>query len=57
MMIPKFRVILNQAIDEGVSQGLFRAYKHNDNPSKESIIESISNELINSFDEYFDFKD
>jgi hypothetical protein len=56
-MIPKFRVILNQAIDEGVSQGLFRAYKHNDNPSKESIIESISNELINSFDEYFDFKD
>ena len=33
-MKPKFRVILEQAIEEGVRRGYHRAFKHVENPTE-----------------------
>jgi hypothetical protein len=47
-MTPKFRVILDQAISEGVLRGYRRAYKHNENPSEEIICETIEDCVMSS---------
>jgi hypothetical protein len=57
MMIPKFRLVLEEAIEQGVAYGYRRAYKHNENPNESSIIQSIYTEVMNSIDEFFDFID
>jgi hypothetical protein len=54
-MKPKFRVILEQAIEEGVRRGYHRAFKHNDSPSEESILDSIEEHVMSSIYEYFTF--
>ena len=54
-MKPKFRVILEQAINEGVLRGYRRAYKHNEDPSEEIICETIEDCVMGSLYEYFDF--
>ena len=54
-MTPKFRVILDQAISEGVLRGYRRAYKHNEEPSEEIICETIEDCVMSSLYEYFDF--
>ncbi len=54
-MKPKFQVILEQAIDEGVQRGYYRAHKHNDAPQPEHIIETIQECVMSSLYEYFDF--
>ena len=54
-MTPKFRVILDQAISEGVLRGYRRAFKHNENPTEETIIETIEDCVMGSLYEYFDF--
>ena len=54
-MTPKFRVILDQAISEGVLRGYRRAFKHNENPTEESICETIEDCVMSSLYEYFDF--
>ena len=54
-MKPKFRVILEQAIDEGVCAGYWRACKHVENPTPEAIIENISEAVMSKMYEYFDF--
>jgi hypothetical protein len=51
----KFRVILDQAISEGVKIGYRRAFKHNENPTEETIIETIEDCVMSSLYEYFDF--
>lgn len=56
-MKPKFRVILEMAIEEGVRRGYSRAYKHVENPSEHSIIENIEEAVMSSMYEYFDFDD
>ena len=55
-MKPKFRVILEQAIEEGVRRGYLRAHKHVENPSEGAIIESIEDHVMSSIYEYFDFE-
>ena len=55
-MKPKFRLIVEMAIDEGVSTGYYRAYKHVENPSPEAIIENIQDAVMSKFYEYFDFE-
>jgi hypothetical protein len=57
MMKPKFRILLEMAIDEGVSIGFFRAHKHVEDPSPEAIIESIQDHVMSKFYEYFDFEE
>jgi hypothetical protein len=54
-MRPKFRVILEQAIDEGVSTGYYRAHKHVEKPTPDAIIESIQEHVMAKMYEYFDF--
>jgi len=54
-MKPKFRVILDQAISEGVKIGYRRAYKHNEDPSEEIICETIEDCVMSSLYEYFTF--
>jgi hypothetical protein len=56
-MKPKFRVILEMAITEGVRRGYVRAFKYNDSPTEEAILESLEEHVLNAIDEYFDFGD
>ena len=56
-MTPKFRVILDQAISEGVKIGYRRAFKHNDDPSEEVICETIDECVMSQIYEYFTFDD
>ncbi len=56
-MKPKFRVILEQAIEEGVRYGYRRAHKHVEHPTEESICEHIEKQVMSSIYEYFDFEE
>ena len=57
MMRPKFRLILEMAIDEGVSTGYYRSFKHVEDPSPDAIIESIQEHVMSKMYEYFDFEE
>lgn len=57
MMKPKFRVILEQAISEGVRYGYSRAHKHVENPTEGAIIEAIEDAVMSAIHEYFTFDD
>ena len=57
MMKPKFRLILEMTIDEGVRTGYYRSHKHVEDPSPEAIIESIQEHVMSKFYEYFDFEE
>jgi len=54
-MKPKFRLILEMAIDEGVRSGYYRAHKHVEDPSPDAIIETIQETVMSQMYEYFDF--
>jgi len=54
-MTPKFRVILEQAIEEGTRRGYMRAFKHNEDPSEEIICETIEECVMSQIYEYFTF--
>lgn len=54
-MKPKFHVILEQAIEEGVRHGYYRAHKHNPNPSEETLFEELENGVMSAIAEYFTF--
>ena len=56
-MKPKFRVILEQAIEEGVRQGYSRAFKYIETPSENTILESLEECVMSSIYEYFDFEE
>jgi len=56
-MRPKVRVILEQAIEEGVRRGYSRAHKHIENPSEGAIIEHIEEAVMSSIYEYFNFEE
>ena len=56
-MTPKFRVILEQAIEEGTRRGYMRAFKHNEDPSEEVICETIEECVMSQIYEYFEFSD
>ena len=54
-MKPKFRVILEQAIEEGVRMGYRRAFKHIENPTEVFICQHIEEQVMSSIYEYFTF--
>lgn len=56
-MKPKFHVILEMAIEEGVRRGYRRAYKHNPNPTEETICEQIEDDVMSAITDYFTFED
>ncbi len=53
-MKPKFRAVLELAIEEGVRYGYQRAFKHNPEPHVDSITDTIVTEIFNSLDTWFD---
>ncbi len=54
-MKPKIRVILEQAIEDGVRRGYSRAHKHVENPTEGAIIEHIEECVMSAIYEYFTF--
>ncbi len=54
-MRPKITVILEQAIAEGVRRGYRRAFKHNDSPTENAILDSLEEQVMNSIHDYFTF--
>jgi archaeosine-15-forming tRNA-guanine transglycosylase len=54
-MKPKFRVILEMAIEEGVRRGYALAHKHVENPSEGAIIERIEDAVMSAIYEDFIF--
>ena len=54
-MKPKFRVILERALEEGIRRGYRRAFIHNEDPSEEIICETIEDCVMSSLYEYFTF--
>jgi hypothetical protein len=57
MMKPKFREVLEMAIEEGVRYGYNRAHKHVENPSEGAIIDNIKAGVIDCLYEWFDFEE
>ena len=53
-MKPKFRAVLEMAIEEGVRYGYNRAFKYNPEPNIDSITDTIVTEIFNSLDTWFD---
>lgn len=56
-MKPRNRTILEEAITNGISRGYHRAFKHDDNPTPESIISTIDDYVWASIYEYYSFED
>ncbi len=56
-MKPKFRSVLEMALEEGVRYGYKRAHKHVEIPSESAIIDSIVKQVMNSLYEWFEFDD
>jgi hypothetical protein len=52
-MKPKFRPVLEMAIEEGVRFGWNRAHKHNPEPDIDAATDVIVNEIMNSLDTWF----
>ena len=53
----KTRVILEQAIDEGVNRGWRLAHKYVENPEEHVIIDRINDAVMSQIYEYFTFDD
>ena len=56
-MKPKFHIVLETAIKQGVSYGYSRAHKHVENPTEGAIIDSIVEQVMNSLDDWFEFEE
>ena len=56
-MRPNSRAILERCIEDGISHGLHRAYKHVDTPSESAMVDAISSAIWLEIDCYFNFED
>ena len=56
-MKPKFFPVLEMCIESGITRGYNRAFKHNDNPSEQEIIDNISKAIVEDIFEWFDIDD
>lgn len=54
-MKPNTYHVLSHCIEQGVQFGLNRAFKHDDNPTREVIEEHLERELMNAIHEWFTF--
>ena len=55
-MKPKVIKVLEMCIEIGTSVGLNRAYKHDSNPSRDTVESSIAMEIMNQIYEWFDME-
>lgn len=56
-MKPKTYALIQQCVDAGVARGLYRAYKHQDNPDNEYITQTIQECVMQEICEWFSFDD
>ena len=49
--------LISRAVEEGITFGLNRAYKHTPTPKRETIDDSIHQEIMNALCEVFKFSD
>jgi hypothetical protein len=49
--------VVSQAIDDGVATGWRRAHKHLDDPSEDTILEQIAQEVRSALCEVIDFEE
>ena len=54
-MKPKILPVLEMCIDNGLSYGYRRAFKHTDNPTEEQITNQIRESIMHELYEWFDF--
>lgn len=54
-MKPNTYVILQRAVEEGALLGYRRAFKHIENPTEDAIVETITDAIMLSVSEVFDF--
>lgn len=57
MLVPRFYKLFEDCIENGAARGLNRAYKHDENPSREKVIESVTNCIMGELHENFTFPD
>lgn len=55
MLKPKFRNVLEMALEEGVRHGWNRAHKHTPDPHVDAATDVIVTEIFNALDEWFEF--
>jgi hypothetical protein len=55
-MKPKILPVLEMCIENGLTIGYRRAFKHNDNPTEEQVIAVIRDSIMHEFYEWFDFE-
>ena len=54
-MKPKFLPVLEMCIENGLTYGYRRAFKHNDNPTEEEITDQIKQSIMHEIYEWFYF--
>lgn len=52
----KLWTVVSEAVAEGAVFGVSRAYKHTDQPDRETLIANIEREVMNSLCEVIDFE-
>jgi len=55
-MTPDTYKIIEMAVNDGVRIGVNRAYKHNDNPDKDAICDSVNRHVMTEICTWFKFK-
>lgn len=56
MMKPKFYPLLQQCIEHGLERGWYRAHKHDDNPSSDTIQYNQYEAIMSELHEWFEFE-
>jgi len=51
----KIYKLIEQIVEQGTDAGYLRAHKHTDTPDEDTIKHCISEYILNSFDEAFEF--
>ena len=54
-MKPKMYELLRMCVENGVTLGVNRAFKHTDTPNVEHIISSVDTALMNEIHDWFEF--
>lgn len=47
--------IIERAVEEGITMGMSRAYKHTETPGAEAIIDAVQSAVMDTLDEVIDF--
>jgi hypothetical protein len=54
-MKPKILPVLEMCIENGLSRGIRRAYKHTDEPSEEQMLDVMGQSIMEEICEWFEF--